>query len=189
LTLARVRSLDNEIGDGTNYGRTSQLDLYSSGGFNRVGLRVAGSGHRIGDQRNLTMRLTGNIQASVPTVITYSASTGTPATATISVAAFTMLAGSYTVAYNAMSVGVTGTAGTLITYFLYFDDAASAGGTQTLVATTNKNDIFSGDGRVYVGGVVVQFPSSGTGSGTGAHGGIGGAVQGATSSGPSPLLQ
>jgi len=65
----------------------------------------------------------------VPSVISYSSAAGTPATATISVAAFSVLAGSVTINYNASSVGTTGTNGTNITYYLYFIDASYAGGT------------------------------------------------------------
>lgn len=173
MRVTRQASLDNEVVDGTTYGRTAQSDLYSSGGVNRVGLRIAGSGQRIGDQRNLVQRTVTNVAAKVPTVISYSASAGTPATATISIAAFTVLAGSVSTAYSAMSASTTGTNGTTITYYLYFDDPSFAGGTQTLVATTNSNDCYAGDGRVYAGSIAVTYPTSGSGSGSGGGGGTG----------------
>ncbi|KZC23551.1 hypothetical protein RHOFW104T7_13190 [Rhodanobacter thiooxydans] len=171
IRLSRARSIDTEVRDGTIYGRTSQTDLYVSGGVNRVGLRIAGSGQRIGDQRNLVQRTVTNVAAKVPTVITYSSAAGTPATATISIAAFTVLAGSVSTAYSAMSASTTGTNGTTITYYLYFDDPSFAGGTQTLVATTNGNDCYAGDGRVYAGSTAVTYPTSGSGSGSGGGGG------------------
>lgn len=134
-------------------------------------LTKAGSGQQIGDQRNLKQRTVTNIPAKVPTTISYSASAGTPATATISVGAFTVLNGSVSTAYNASSVSVTGTNGTNVTYYLYMNDGSFAGGTQTLIATTNSNDVYSGDGYIYVGGVAVAYPSSGSGSGSGGGGG------------------
>ena len=52
VTVIRQANLDNEVVDGTNYGRLHWNDLYSTGGFNRLGLLRA-SGQRIGDSRNL----------------------------------------------------------------------------------------------------------------------------------------
>lgn len=130
-------------------------------------VRVAGSGARVGDQRNLLQRTITNYPSKVSPGVSYSASAGTPATATISVAAFTALLGSVSVSYNAASASVTGTNGTNVNYYLYFNDPTYGGGTQTLVATTNQNDLYSGDGYVYVGYVTVAFPPSGSGSGGG----------------------
>jgi len=160
------KTVDN-IGDGTTYARIYGSDL--SGGKHRIG--IAGSGYQIGDQRNLKQRTVTNIPAKVPTVINYSASAGTPATATISVPAFTILNGSVTTAYNASSASVTGTNGTTVTYYLYFNDPAFAGGTQVLVASTNGNDVYGGDGYVYIGSIAVTFPTDGGGSGSGGGGG------------------
>lgn len=130
-------------------------------------LRVAGSGARVGDQRNLLQRTITNYPSKVSPGISYSASAGSPATATITAAAFTALLGSVSVSYNAASASVTGTNGTNVNYYLYFNDPTYSGGTHTLVATTNQNDLYSGDGYVYVGYVTVAFPSSGGGSGGG----------------------
>ncbi|MGH8160292.1 MAG: hypothetical protein ACREPQ_19440 [Rhodanobacter sp.] len=149
--------------------------------FNDLGTQLgnqltnAGSGVQIGDQRNLTQRTVTNIPAKVPSVIAYTATSGTPATATISVAAFTTLAGggATNISYGAMSTSVTGTNGATVAYYLYFDDPTFAGGTRTLVATTNGNDVYGSSGRVLVGGVNVTFPTSGGGSGGGGGGGGG----------------
>jgi len=156
------KNLDN-VSDTATYGRVSTSDLSS----NRVGLRVPGSGQQVGDQRNLLQRTITNYPSKVSPGVSYSASAGTPATATISVAAFTALLGSVSVSYNAASASVTGTNGTNVNYYLYFNDPTYSGGTKTLVATTNQNDLYSGDGYVYVGYVTVAFPSSGSGSGGG----------------------
>jgi hypothetical protein len=140
-------------------------------------LTVPGSSQQIGDQRNLKQRTVTNIPARVPSVISYSAAAGTPATATISVAAFTVLSGSVSTAYSAMSTSVTGTNGATVNYFLYFNDPGFAGGTQTLIATTNAADVYGGDGYVFVGGFALTFPTSGSGSGGGGGGGGGGCVR------------
>lgn len=156
----------------------AQITLQSNGGgayyslfqFVQVtvnDIRVAGSGAQVGDQRNLKQRTVTNYPSKVAPTISYSASAGTPATATISATAFTALLGSVSVPYNASSTSVTGTNGTNSSYYLYFNDPTYSGGTQMLVATTNQNDLYSGDGYAYVGYVTVAFPSSGSGSGGG----------------------
>jgi hypothetical protein len=151
----------SDPGSGYGYGDIRNIEC-------RVNdVRVAGSGARIGDQRNLLQRTVTNIPSKVGSTISYSASAGTPATATISVGSFTVLAGSVSVSYSASSASVTGTNGTASSYYLYMNDPSYAGGTQTLVATTTQNDLYSGDGYVYVGYVTVNYPSSGTGSGGG----------------------
>jgi hypothetical protein len=73
-----------------------------------------------------------------------------------------------------MSTSVTGTNGAVVTYYLYLNDPGFAGGTQTLIATTNVADVYGGDGYVYIGGFSLTFPASGTGSGTPPGGGGGG---------------
>lgn len=115
---------------------------------------------------NLSYKFTG--------AITYSAAAGTPATATISVGAGQLLIGNTPVSYNAMSAAVSGTAGTTVAFHLYVDDATFSGGTKTLVATTNGNDVYASNARVWIGTCEVTFPTSGTGSGGGRPGGGGG---------------
>lgn len=139
-------------------------------------LTQSGSGQQIGDQRNLKQRTVTNIPAKVPTTISYTATAGSPATATISVGAFTVLAGSVSTSYNASSVSVTGTNGAAVNYYLYMNDPNFTGGAQTLIATTNGNDVYAGDGYVYVGPVSVTYPTSGGGSGSGGGGGAGSCV-------------
>lgn len=149
------------------FGVVSATDLYDQYASRRVGLRVPGSGHRVGDNRNLPMIMVGNGRAKVPASITYSASAGTPATATISVSAFTILGGDYSTSYSASSVGVSGTGGTTVQYYLYMNDPAQTGGALTLVATTNGNDLYSSSGRLYIGDVSITFPTSGSAGGGG----------------------
>jgi predicted phage tail protein len=105
---------------------------------------------------------------------TYTAAAGSPATATISVPAGVLRLGDNIVNYNAMSVNVTGTGGTTVTYFLYLDDLTYAGGTKSLVQTTSTSTPYNASARVFIGQINVTFPSSGTGGGTGTPGGGGG---------------
>lgn len=168
IRLSRIRSLDTEVADGPTYGRTSQADLYSSGGVNRVGLRISGSGQRLGDMRNQVMVGVGNYGAGWSGgSITYSATT---TSATITAAASNLRLGSSSLSYSASSVTVSGSAGTTATYYLYYDDDGYTGGAKTLNATTSQLTTISADGRVLVGTVAVTFPTSGTGGGSGGQG-------------------
>jgi hypothetical protein len=152
----------DQLPDGSTYARILGTQL-SSGSHK---LTVAGSGMQLGDQRNKSPISTLNLTYKWPGVISY---TSTATTATISVGATTVLLGTASVSYNAMSVNVSGT-GTA-QYFLYVDDPTYAGGTRTLVATTNGNDLYASDGRVFVGQVAVTFIAGGTGAGGGGGGG------------------
>ena len=168
LNVRRILNLDSlAVEDGSENGRYAVIDSYWDGTRRRNGLRVPGSGHRIGDNRNLPQVMVGNGRAKVATSITYTSAAGSPATATISVGAFSVITGSVTVTYSASSVGVSGSGGTSVTYYLYMDDPAYAGGARTLVATSNGNDVYSADGRLYIGSVTVVFPTSGGSSGGG----------------------
>jgi hypothetical protein len=131
-------------------------------------LTVPNSGYRLGDLRNQVMVGVGNYGAGWSGgSITYSASS---TSATISAAAATLQIGGSSLAYSASSVTVSGTGGTTVTYYLYYDDPGYTGGAKTLNATTNQITSMSADGRVAVGKVAVTFPTSGTGSGGGGSG-------------------
>lgn len=165
LWYYRARSRGNIIAGGWS----AYTAVYNSQGIYVSGIVVPGSGVQIGDERNLPQITVTNFNSKLPAVIGYSAAAGTPATATISVAAFTVLAGSVSINYNAMSVGTTGTNGASVTYYLYMDDALYSGGSHTLVATTTSSDVYNADGRAYIGAVIVTYPSSGSGSGGGSN--------------------
>lgn len=94
-----------------------------------------------------------------------------PTSATISVAAGTLQLPDQTIAYNASSGSVAGTAGQTVTYHLYYDDPQLQGGARTLGITTDVTAAKNGYGRVYITDVPVTFPVSGTGSGGGEGGG------------------
>jgi hypothetical protein len=170
VTLSRVRSLDLEIADGATYGRTANADLDTSTGVNRVGLRIAGSGQTIGDQRNL-QPITWASQRSVlsNSPISYSIS-GT--TVTFSVAAVTLMGGGISLNYAASSGSVTQSAGTTTTWFLYYRDAAQGGGSLPLNITTNPGGAASWPDSIFLGTAQVTVNSGG--GGTGGTGGGGG---------------
>jgi hypothetical protein len=150
---------------GSTYGRIANAHVNSSGVPN---LSVAGSGAQLGGTTNQKPVTIGSFASSWSGLSTsYTAAAGSPATATISASAATLQAGSANVAYNASSVGVTGTGGTNVTYYLYINDPTYAGGSQTLVATTTFGNVTTGDGYIYLGSVEVAFPASGTSSGGG----------------------
>jgi hypothetical protein len=136
--------------------------------YKHADIETAGSGVGIGDSRNLNQMMVTNGRSKLTTAITYTAAAGTPATATISSAAFTVTSGSVVVSYGAKSVAVTGTNSTTITYYLYLDDPAFVG-TGTLVATTTGSDVYAADGRIYIGSTDVIYPATGSGSGTGSR--------------------
>lgn len=156
------------IGNGTSFGVVGVGDLWDSGNTRRIGLRVAGSGHRVGGPRNLPQLMVGGVRAYAAPNITYAATAGTPGPATISVSAFSVVAGDdAVVTYNGSSVGVSGNSGTTKTYYLYYDDPDSTGGSKTLNASLSLQDAASSNGRVYVGRVSVVWPTSGSGGGSG----------------------
>lgn len=128
-------------------------------------LVVAGSGMRIGDQRNLLQSLVnayGAVSDAVPI-------TATPAGA-VSINAFTVKMGGSSVSYNAVSNAVTGlTVDT--TYVIYCFDAAFAGGTRTWYASSGSYAALMSLGDDIVVAGVVKIPTSGSsGGGTGGSG-------------------
>jgi hypothetical protein len=134
----------------------------------RNDVRVAGSGARLGDMRNQVMVGVGNYGAGWSGgSITYSA---TSTSATITAAAATLQLGSSSLAYNSANVTVSGSAGLVRTYYLYYDDDGYTGGSKTLNATTSQITSLSANGRILVGQVTVTFPTSGTGGGGGGQG-------------------
>lgn len=143
----------------------------SSPGTVRIeGPRVV-AGFQILDQMGLPVINAMGLRYKFTGVISYSATAGSPATATISVTAGQALIGSTAVSYNAMSVGVSGTGGTSVGYYLYIDDPGYDGGAATLFATTSTTVPYEANGRMFIGSVQVTYPSSGSGGGGGDAGG------------------
>lgn len=152
-------------------GRTGNVtvnQLSGTGPTYGVGVSTAGSGVRIGDQRNLHPVTAVNYQSGWSGAnITY---TSTPTTATIDVSAATLYYGNNSLNYSASSVPVTGTANTTVTFYLYYNDPTYAGGTQTLYATTNPHGVVTSEDYVNIGQIAVTFPATGTGGGSGTGG-------------------
>lgn len=145
-------------------GSVAVPDIIRSTNQNRVALNVAGSGSQIGDPRNLPPVISANYQSAWSGMtMSY---TATPTTAAISTTAATLHIGNLAIPYNAASANVTGTAGTTVPYYLYFNDPTYAGGTQTLIASTGAHDMVTNSGYVNIGSISVVFPASGTGGGT-----------------------
>lgn len=162
----RKTQMIDQLPDGT-HGKIykSQLTNYAHK------LTVVASGMQIADQRNLPPVKALNLGFKYGGTVTYSTTT-TLCTINITASSFTI--GNITVAYNAMSTTISGTAGTgPFTYYLYFDDAGYVGGAKTLLKTTNSLLIYQSDDRVFMGTVVFSFPSAGTGGGDGDVGGGG----------------
>jgi hypothetical protein len=126
---------------------------------------VAGT---LSTQRNLPLVTWGNYGGgwsglSIPYTTTTASCTFTPSAATF-------VGGGDSIAYNASSLTVSGTAGSTVTYYLYYDDPGMTGGSKTLQATTNQITSLNANGRVLLGKVAVTYPTSGTGSGSGGSG-------------------
>jgi hypothetical protein len=151
----------DEIGEGLTYGNLALADGYLSSGVRRIGLRVPGSGQRIGRQDNLLQVVSQN----VATTTKLSANSSGQVTVIAHVANY----GSFTVSYSGVTNAVTGlTVGS--TYVIYCIDDGFAGGTRTWYAGTNPATVAAlGDG-VYIAGQIT-IPSSGSSSGGGGGGG------------------
>ena len=134
-----------------------------------------GSGQRIGDQRNLLTRTVANFQTNVPAVPSFSIPTGStsPVSVSISVPAWTLNGGSYTVNYSASSTSISLVRGIPSNVYFFMDDPDQTGGAKTLVASTNPDDAYANDGRIYIGAKKITVPSSGSSSGSGGGGGTG----------------
>lgn len=140
-------------------------------------LSVAGSGIRLGDQRNAPPILIANARSKWSGLsITSSYSSASPAVVTISASAATLQMGNASVSYAAMSAQVSQARGATVPYFLYCDDTTFAGGGRTLVITTSGDSLYQADGRIYVGSITITVPASGAGTGPGGDGGGGACV-------------
>ena len=155
------------IGAGDDFSVISITDLHEAANGRRLGLRVAGSGHKPANQFNLHSVTIGSIRSRWDGLsISYSVpTTGEPATVTINASAATLRSGSASMSYNASSVQISQARSTTVTYQLYYLDAMPAGGSRTLNATTDPNALANTDDVIWVGAVPVTVPATGTGSG------------------------
>lgn len=126
---------------------------------------VAGT---LSTQRNLPLVTWGNYGGGWSGLsITYNTTT-TSCTFTASSGSY--VGGGDSIAYNSGSVSVSGSAGSTVTYYLYYDDPGMTGGSKSLQATTNQITSLNAAGRVLLGKATVTYPTSGTGSGGGGTG-------------------
>lgn len=141
-------------------------------------LVVSGSGQTVGDQRNLQPVTWAGVRSVLSaSPIAYSvASSGT--TVTFTVAAVSVQAGGFTVSYSASSGSVTQAAGTTVTYYLYYRDPTSAGGSKTLNITTSVQALAAYGDIVLLGSADVTVNSGGGGTSGGGSGGGGWCVCG-----------
>lgn len=102
--------------------------------------------------------------------ITYTATAGTPATATLSVASGVLRVAGADVSYAASSVSITGTNGATVPIHLYYQDFNLIGGSQTLYATTDYSALIQQSGNVYAGTLDIVFPATGAPPGGGGGG-------------------
>lgn len=127
-----------------------------------LGTEVNGT---LATQRNLPLVTWGNYGGGWSGLtLTYNTTTTTCA---FSASAASYVGGGDSIAYNAGSVTVSGTAGSTVTYYLFYDDPSMTGGSKTLQATTSQITSLNANGRVLIGSAKVTYPTSGTGTGGG----------------------
>lgn len=149
----RVRKPKIERGDfPTSYSPSADITWGSQ-------LVIAGSGMRIGDQRNLLQSLVnayGAVSDAVPITANSSGQ--------VSINAFTVKMGGSSVSYNAVTNAVTGlTVGQ--TYVIYCFDGTFAGGTRTWYASNGSYAALMSLGDDLVVAGVVTIPASGSAGG------------------------
>ncbi|GGD57787.1 hypothetical protein SAMN06296058_0680 [Pseudoxanthomonas indica] len=169
ISLIRAYSLDTDLTDGAQYVRYATEDAYFTGGKYRNGLRFNASGHQVSGAYNFPPGGFANMGAIwlSGATLTYTATAGSPASATISCSAMTLRSMGSDKAYSASSGSVTGTNGSTVTYHLYYDDDTWAGGSRTLGITTDINVTQNSRSRLYIGSLKVTYPTSGSGGGGG----------------------
>lgn len=173
VEVINITNADDDIEDGSVHGRIAIEDTTLVSGVRRSGLRVAGSGQQIADFRNLPTTLTGG-QPYYWEGLTITWSSAAAGTATIDVSAATVRRGTVSVSYNAAVANLSGLAVGNHRIYLYYLDAASAGGSRTLNTTTNGALLANAHDVQVVGSVTITIPSSGSSSGGGAIGDGGG---------------
>lgn len=164
VRMWRALNLDREVEDGSDYVRYGIEDSYEYLGKRRIGMRIAGSGQRIGDQRNLPQSNTTAYGSIRNTTALTADSSGN-----VSVNAHTVRYGGVDVSYSAVTNAVTGLT-VNNSYIIYCFDDNYAGGVRTWYAGTNPDAVMQlGDGVVVAGQITI--PASGSSGGGGGGGG------------------
>lgn len=154
----------DSISTGSEAGVVNIADLYDGGNTRRIGLRVPGSGQRLGGQRNNVRSSTSAYGMTRTTTALSATSAGA-----VTVNAHTCRYGGYSVSYNAVSNAVTGLTQNT-TYVIYCYDADLSGGTKTYFAGTNPDAVMNLSDDIYVVGQI-KIPTSGSSSGGSGGGG------------------
>lgn len=155
--------------DGGTYWRLAAADQVSSGGVNRLGLRVAGSGQQVGDQGNLKPITYGSLGAMWSGgAISY---TSTNRSATVTIPALTLHRGSAgPINYAARTYTFPGSGPATVTLWLFYEDPTVAGGSPPLVGelSGNQTAMLDSDAYILIGTISITFPAAGgTGGGSG----------------------
>jgi hypothetical protein len=162
LTIANTNASAVDCSWPTGTMAEIQMDDFYVGLVTDLSVDVGGT---LSTQRNLPLVTWGNYGGMWSGLsLTYSSTT---TSCTFSASAASFVGGGDSIAYNAGSVTVSGTAGSTVTYYLYYDDPTMAGGSRSLQATTAQITSLNANGRVLVGKATVTYPTSGTGSGGG----------------------
>lgn len=173
IEAIHVANADEDIGDGIVHGRLAVADTVVVAGERRLGLAIGESGQRVGDYRNLPTSLTASATSYWDGLsVTYTASS--TGSATIDVSGATVRRGSVSVSYSAATLTLTGLAVGNHLVYLYYLDAASAGGARTLNYTTDPINLVNADDVQVIAPLTITIPGSGSGSGGGTIGDGGG---------------
>jgi hypothetical protein len=123
-----------------------------------------GGYRRLGDQRNIPAVRVANVGSNFTGAITYTAQAddATHASGTINVSAGNLIMGDVVLPISAMSANISGTPGGGAAYSFYIVNPNYNSGSFTLIVTTTANDVVSADGRMWIGGAVIVFPSYGS---------------------------
>lgn len=158
---AAAVNLDTQVGDGSTFYRTT-LNEKTGGGRGFVAINVNNKMASLITQQ--PVGAPGDFPGSTNPL---SQPSGT--SPSINVAAFSIIFGSNTIAFNSGSTNP----GTYGTWYVYFDDPTYSGGAQTYHATANTQTLISNDGRIYIGSINTVFHAPIVwGSGGGSGGGI-----------------
>lgn len=159
-----------EIADGGGFAKINSSEVI--GGSHA--LTQAGSGIRVGDNRNLPPVRIAGAGSRWNGNVSYSYNTASPAVVTFTAPAQVLFGGDWNSTFSAVTATTTQARGTGQLYYLYYDSATVyAGGSLTLQFTTNPLDLVRGNNRVHIGNVNVVIPASGSGGQPGTPGGGG----------------
>lgn len=172
VEVFHLSDLDEDVADGSVHGRIAMADVFQVSGVNRLGVAVSTSGQQV-TPRNLpsTVPASGGALWDGLT-ITSEYDDESPANILVDATAATLRASGHSPSYSASSAITTQARGTTVRYYAYYVDATMAGGTKSLMLTTDRLAIVNAADRVFLDTFTITVPASGFGAGGG--GGTGG---------------